>query len=114
MTLESMIRTTGEHTRDFVRNETQRWTRFVRARAVRTAAQTRELLTRPALERRLLAEASDALRALEHKVGARLLELEAPTTVAAPAKRGKSKRRRTVPSAPASGPSLISGGRKAS
>lgn len=111
--LTSMLRTTGDHAREFVRLETQRWTRFVRARALRAASGTRSLFAPRAIERRFLAGASGTLRALDGKLGARLADLDAAprTPRAARATSKRSKRKAPLPTA--SGPALIAGGRKA-
>ncbi len=109
--LASMLRTTRDHARDFVRLEAQRWTRYARARALRAASGTRSLLAPRVLERRLLAGASGTLRALDGKLGARLATLDAPRAVAARATTKRTKRKAPLPSS--SGPSLIAGGRKA-
>jgi hypothetical protein len=80
------------------RTEAKRWRRFATQRAARVQSDVRAVLSLPAVERALLAQVDETLRALDARVRSRLAQLERkpepppkPTKrVAAPAGSGKS------------------------
>ena len=109
----SLLRTTRDNARlqgrafaGFVRIETNRWRRFVRARTARVTLGARSFFAPRAFERELLVRVDGTLRAIDGRVVHRLQALEPR------AAKPKRVAKRKAPKPALSATTLIAGGRK--
>jgi hypothetical protein len=90
-----------------VRTEAKRWRRYATQRAAKVQSGVRAALSLPAVERALLTQVDETLRALDTRVRNRLSQLEpkeAPETprkaAATPASKSKGRARKSKPALP--------------